>query len=737
VIARRAIFRRYAVVLATALVGGLLAYAALELAFATRAQVERTRELHVSEARAVAGRIAFFFEEIERSLVAIGSLPWGAGLPDADRMTEYQGAMRRLPAMREVVLADPGGAELLFASRSDPSRVGSGAVVDRDLAARARPGAATFGPVRLGGAGQAPSVQMAVRDRGAPARVTLATVDLQFVSDELARMPRRGGESAYMLDATGRLVSDADVSRPLQRSGEPHAMHATTLAMPHGSAWTRDADGRVVLAVWHRSERLPWTIVVESPWREALGPVMENLYRALAFIALALVLAIAASRHLADRMARPVLTLKAGADAFGRGDLGHRIEVHTGDELEELATDFNRMAAQLQGYTSGLEHLVEERTASLHEAMRARALFLAAASHDLRQPLYAITILADTLALHPLPPEAADALAKQRAALTVLRGLFDNLLDLSRFESGEIRANPRRIALREALLPLALEYEVVCRAKGLAWRCELPDLVVATDPELLRRLAGNLLSNAVRYTERGEVRLAARREGDRAIVEVCDTGVGIPQEHQARVFDEFVQLDNPGRGRDRGVGLGLSIVRKVDALLDARLRLRSVPGEGTTLTFELPLAAGETARETEPSESASGSLEGLRVWIVEDDPLVRDALAAQFAAWGADPAFAASRAEVEALHRGDGRWPGAAIVDAMLGDERGLEIARWLATNMEARRILLVTGNLEAQAGEALRQSGFLFLHKPLSSMVIAQWLHDAAAAAVAETRSA
>ena len=326
-IARRAIFRRYAVVLATALAGGLLAYAALELAFATRAQVERTRELHVSEARAVAGRISFFFEEIERSLVAIASLPWGAGLPDADRMTEYQGAMRRLPAVREVVLADAGGAELLFASRSDASRVGSGAAADRDLAARARPEAAAFGPVRLGSAGQAPSVQMAVRDRGAPARVTLATVDLQFVSDELARMPRRGGESAYMLDSAGRLVSHADVSRPLQRSDGPHPLHGATLAMPHGSAWARDAEGRRVLAVWHRSESLPWTVVVESPWQEALGPVMAALYRALVFIAIAIALAVFTSRRLADRMSRPVVTLKAGAETFGRGELDHRIEV--------------------------------------------------------------------------------------------------------------------------------------------------------------------------------------------------------------------------------------------------------------------------------------------------------------------------------------------------------------------------------------------------------------------------
>lgn len=594
---RRAIFRRYAFLLATALAGALAAYALLETAFATREQVERTRELHVSEARAVAGRVASFFGEIERELVAIATTPWAAGLDEADRITEYHRAMRRLPAIRDIALVGPDGKERLFASRSAATRIGSGLVVDPELAARARAGAAAFGPVRRSDAGQAPSVAMAVRDRGEGGAVSIATVDLQFVSDELARMPRRGNEAVLMLDAEGRLVSHRDVSRALREDDSVHPGFERTAWSPSGSAWTRNPEGALALAVWHRSDRLPWTVVVESPWREALAPVMANLLRALAFIAAAILLAIAASRHLADRMARPVLTLKEGADAFGRGELDHRIVVETGDELEALAADFNRMAAQLGEYTGGLERLVDERTAQLREAMRARALFLAAASHDLRQPLYAISILADTVAMHELPPEAAAALAKQRAAIAVLRGLFDNLLDLSRFESGEIRAHPREVALREVLGPLAEETEVLARARGLEWRCDLVDATVHTDPELLRRLAGNLLANAVRYTERGRVSLTARAEGDRVHVEVADTGRGIPREEQARVFEEFVRLDDPAPDRDRGVGLGLAIVKRIDALLGSHLVLDSEPGVGTVVRFSIArVTVGEMAQ---------------------------------------------------------------------------------------------------------------------------------------------
>jgi CheY-like chemotaxis protein len=273
----------------------------------------------------------------------------------------------------------------------------------------------------------------------------------------------------------------------------------------------------------------------------------------------------------------------------------------------------------------------------------------------------------------------------------------------------------------------------------LKWHSDIADVWVHTDPELVRRITANLLSNAVRYTNRGTVSLVARADGAKVRLVVSDTGIGIAPEEQGRVFEEFVQLDNPSRERDRGVGLGLSIVKKVSELLQANLTLKSAIGEGTEVSVEIPLAAAAAPRVQVDAATTAGPTEfaGLRLWVVEDDPIVRDALASQFAAWGVDYAFAVDRAEVEALLQSDGGWPDAAMLDDMLGHgERGLEIARWIGSNLPRERIVLVTGNVEPAGARALEESGFAVLRKPLSSAILAQWLDRAARSAREATGS-
>jgi signal transduction histidine kinase/CheY-like chemotaxis protein len=446
-------------------------------------------------------------------------------------------------------------------------------------------------------------------------------------------------------------------------------------------------------------------------------------------MAFGLAAALLAGYALARRLSGPIIEVRAAAQRIARGDLAARIRVTTGDEVEALADEFNRMAAQLQEYTGGLERKVEEKTARLQEAMRARELFLAAASHDLRQPLYAISILSDALALKDLPAGAREILGKQRQAIGILRTLFDNLLDLSRFEAGEIRPLLREVSVREVLNPLAVEHEVMSHAKGLAWHCDLPDVWIRTDPELLRRLVGNLLSNAVRYTNAGSVRLEALAGDSTVTFTVSDTGIGIAPEQHARVFEEFVQLDNPSRERERGVGLGLSIVRKIDTLLGARLTLQSSPGEGTRVSFELPVAEvrAEPVAASEPAAAAASNLPGARIWVVEDDAMVRSAISAQLDSWAVDHDFATSREEILALREADGEWPGAVLLDDMLGQksEGGLELARWLNEYMARDRITLVTGNVEPERVRELQESGFRVLRKPVSSAELAQALGE------------
>ena len=419
--------------------------------------------------------------------------------------------------------------------------------------------------------------------------------------------------------------------------------------------------------------------------------------------------------------------MRRGAERIGRGELDTRIEVRTGDEVESLALEFNRMAGQLRDYTTGLERKVDEKTAELQAALRvaqdvtrARSVFLAAASHDLRQPLYAIAILADTLASAGVPPESAAVLERQRQAIAVLQTLFDNLLDLSRFDAGEIRPQMRRVALRDVLVPVVMEHEVVCQAKRLALHCRIADGHVTTDPALLRRLVGNLLANASRYTHEGSVTLEAVPSIDGRIeVSISDTGIGIEEKDQARVFDEFVQLANPARARDKGVGLGLSIVKRICELLGLELQLVSTPGRGTRIAFTMPLApSAPPAAEPGLAPPAEGTpLDGRRIWIVEDDPLVQDAVCARIEAWGARVSVASSREELEALRDADGDWPDAVILDDMLGgSSQGLELTQELARHLPAVRLVLVTGNVDGPRLRELEGSGFVVVRKPLAS---------------------
>jgi signal transduction histidine kinase/CheY-like chemotaxis protein len=382
-----------------------------------------------------------------------------------------------------------------------------------------------------------------------------------------------------------------------------------------------------------------------------------------------------------------------------------------------------------------LERVERERSATedalklAREAMRARAMFLAAASHDLRQPLYALSLLSDTLASEPLAGQAPELVDKQRQAIAALRALFDNLLDLSRFDAGEIRPSLRPSSLPDLLAPLCMQYEMQCRAKGLSWRADIDAAWVNTDAGLLQRLVGNLLSNAVRYTGTGEVRLVARARGAHVEMSVEDSGPGIAHQDLERVFEEFVQLGNAQRDREQGVGLGLSIVRRIAGLLDAGLEVESTVGKGTCLRLRVPIAeAGSVAHApphgTRPSEA---TFRGVRAWILEDDVLVREALLATLRSWGMQCEAGVRRADLLRLHEAAGAWPDVAIIDDMLGpDENGLDVARWLSGYVPDHRILLQTGNVDPDRRAELETSGFVVFLKPLASQDLAEWVADA-----------
>ena len=381
---------------------------------------------------------------------------------------------------------------------------------------------------------------------------------------------------------------------------------------------------------------------------------------------------------------------------------------------------------------------VQHALGTAEAANRSKAAFMAAASHDLRQPLYAISILAETALVHDLDDGTREIIENQLQAIRVLRGLFDNLLDLSRFDTGGVQPIYRAVSLRALLQPLDLEFRTLCEAKHLGWAFDVAEAAVLTDADLMQRLVRNLLANAVRYTEAGRVSLRATIDSGHATLRVEDTGPGIAPPEQARIFEEFVQLDNPQRDRERGVGLGLSIVRRIDALLQTGLELQSTVGVGTCFSVKLPvIASTEGNRASDATLTQSRSIAGMRVWLVDDDILVRTALASQLAAWGCDYTVLTGRQGLFEARSVQGGWPDAIILDDMLGrHESGLDIAREIAPHIGRDRILLVSGNSSPERLAALLECDCAFLPKPASAESLRAWLSPVHEATLEAERS-
>ena len=281
--------------------------------------------------------------------------------------------------------------------------------------------------------------------------------------------------------------------------------------------------------------------------------------------------------------------------------------------------------------------------AAAETASLAKSQFLAAASHDLRQPLHAMGLFAAALASRVHDPGVTPLVASIRASVEALEHLFAELLDLSQLDAGALRAAPAAFPLRPLFLRLAADFGPQAQAAGLSFRVAPTRLAVVTDALLLERVLRNLLANAVRYTPAGGIVLGVRRRADRVRIDVIDTGIGIADADTTRVFEEFVQLAGAPRKHagGRGMGLGLAIVRRLAALCGHEVELASAPGRGSRFSIAVPRAPAlvrvcRSPRARRRMEGLSANtLSGRRVVVVDDDPAVVAAMQALFASWDA------------------------------------------------------------------------------------------------------
>jgi len=273
-------------------------------------------------------------------------------------------------------------------------------------------------------------------------------------------------------------------------------------------------------------------------------------------------------------------------------------------------------------------------------ANRAKTQFFTAASHDLRQPLHAMGLFAEALRSKVHDDEVAHLVNSINASVDALEELFSELLDITRIDSGGVAVNPQHFEIGDIFGKLRLHFEPTAFEKGLSLRLRGAKHMVHADPLLVERILRNLVSNAIRYTQDGTVLVGCRKRGDRVLLQVWDTGPGISEHEQARIFDEFYQV--PGSvvassHERKGLGLGLAIVKRLAGLLDAPLTIRSQVGRGTVFTLELPPGKSVPMKVTAvPGKGPLGlTLEGRLIVVVEDEPAVRSGLEALLRGWGA------------------------------------------------------------------------------------------------------
>jgi signal transduction histidine kinase len=361
----------------------------------------------------------------------------------------------------------------------------------------------------------------------------------------------------------------------------------------------------------------------------------------------------------------------------------------------------------------------EQAREAAEEANVAKSRFLAAAGHDLRQPLHALGFFVDALQEHSLPPDGRVVVTNIRRSVDAMEDLFNSLLDVSRLDAGIVRPRIATIALAPLMERVRLEYDPVARQKNLSLSVAHNSLFVRSDPVLLERVMRNLVANAVRYTDRGRIIFGARRNAHSVRIEVWDSGRGIPRDKHREIFQEFRQLDNPQRDRRKGLGLGLAIVERLVKLLDHPLELRSQLGKGSVFVVTVPrgrreeFVPGEADGQIVVDRDVANSL----ILVVDDEPDVRASMLALLGRWHCEVIAAESCSQMLEKLVSIQRLPDLIVSDYRLkGEENGIEVIARLREEFNAQvPALLITGDTGIEQLREAEESGLHVLHKPLN----------------------
>jgi signal transduction histidine kinase len=444
--------------------------------------------------------------------------------------------------------------------------------------------------------------------------VAAVEADLSFLWDVIGKIHFGSAGYGYLVDERGNLIAHKDGSLVVKKMHLGHLDKVREFLLNPMRADVNPArEGRglmdtPVLATYAPVPDLGWAVILEEPVDAALANVEKLKRYAVVLLLVALIIGAALIAWVSSKMIRPIRELHQGAKIIGSGNLDYRVNIRTGDEIEWLGEEFNKMAEELNVSYATLEQKVEDKThelakansqleqanRSLVKANKAKDEFLHVMSHELRTPLNVVmgySQLVKDGTFGTINQEQGNALDKVMGRGKELLSMIGEILRASSIEAGKVRAEKSQIQMSELLDDLRSNYEIPLDKKlTFHWDYPSGSRTIKTDADKLKHILQNLMNNAVKFTEEGSITLTARYfpETKAAEFKVVDTGIGIEQEMLPSIFEMFQQLDSSETRTHGGVGLGLYIAKKYTDVLEGQIQVNSEVGKGSTFTVTIP-----------------------------------------------------------------------------------------------------------------------------------------------------
>jgi len=607
---RQRLVRSYFLISVVLITGGLISADVLEIYFRYKEGLEQIGLTQQEAAASAALKIERFVQDMAITMKAVTKSP---DIRSSKKRTDYEFELKRLfflaPAITEALVLDTDG---IMRARVSRLRAGS-PLQKRNLSESvafksSSQGKSYFGRVYF--RDNDPYITVAVPIEPFPgefAGVLQAEASLSDILDLVSAVKLGKASYGYVVAKSGELVAHARSRLLSQRQSLSELNQVKTAfqskpgIFPPTAMVAQNIEGQTVFSSYALIPILDWAVFIERPVEEAYEPIYASLLRTSILLLIGLGVALLATLFVRRRVVRPLETLRKGVELIRKGDLSTRLDIKTGDEIEILADEFNKMAAHVSDAYTSLEHKVAERTQELTtannklaEASKLKSQFLANVNHELRTPVSAIIgygrlVLRETESqISQLQKENLQDLLRNAERL---RYQIDSLLDFVKIEAGkmEIRKEPVLIdeIIRGAISTIepSLNNGNVQLIREVA--TDIPTL--NTDREKLSQIIVNLLENAVKFTERGIIKVSACLRNGSVKLSVSDTGSGIKKEQLNHIFEEFYQGNSSSTKRYRGTGLGLAIVKSYVSLLGGEIEAESEVGKGSVFIVTLPM----------------------------------------------------------------------------------------------------------------------------------------------------